>query len=336
MRYVRTFRAFDSREMVHAYEHISSKQFNSITVAFVHGAKLNGTRWERARVCWQWEMVDTMPKAYILRGMTTTDKAYNFGKELIDACYKANRVPFELMQEAYKAVYRLLKAAHCRTYHMDANDNFVSDLPNPTIYPEVSAEDSCNGLIQDIWDRNESCKPKMPAELVEFYESIGCPVEMPDEMLRFYCRAFQIEAPTWWISAKPVAQTYINKDDEKVTLYAICPEISNSYNASYASDYAGNLDENGDTQKTAPYTLLKDSKPQKLACEDRKILKESVDYFLSLPIEEQKNFLADNFEYTENGELVEISPEEREERELAMVKEAIRLNTARLYAGISG
>ena len=92
MRYVRTFRAFDNREMVHAYEHISSKQFNSITVAFVHGAKLNGTRWEKARVCWQWEMVDAMPKAYILRGMTTTDKAYNFGKELIDACYKANRV----------------------------------------------------------------------------------------------------------------------------------------------------------------------------------------------------------------------------------------------------
>ena len=160
--------------------------------------------------------------------------------------------------------------------------------------------------------------------------------EMPDEQLRFYCRAFQIEAPTWWISAKPVAQTYINKDDEKVTLYAICPEISGSYNASYSSDYAGNLDENGDTQKTAPYTLLKDSKPQKLAIEDRKVLIDSVNYFLSLPIEEQKNFLADNFEYTEDGELVEISPEEREERELAMIKEAIRLNTARLYAGITG
>ena len=103
-----------------------------------------------------------------------------------------------------------------------------------------------------------------------------------------------------------------------------------------SSDYAGNLDENGDSQKTAPYTLLKDSKPQKLAVEDRKFIVDSVNYFLSLPIEEQKNFLADNFEYTENGELVEISPEEREERELAMIKEAIRLNTARLYAGITG
>lgn len=319
MKYVKTFRAFDSRELNHAYEHIDSKQFNSITVAFAHGATLNGHRWKKAKACWQWEMVDTLPKAYVLRGMTTPDKAYSFGKELMDACYKANRVPFEVMQEAYKAVYRLLKAAHCRTYHMDENDDFVSDLPSPTIYPEVNAEDSCLDLIQDIWDRNADCE-----------------TEMPDELLRFYCRAFQINAPTWWFSAKPVAQTYTNKDNKEVTMYAVCPEISSTYNMSYSSDYAGNLDENGDSQKTAPYTLLKDSKPQKLAVEDRKVLIDSVKFFLSLPIEERKNFLTDTFEYTEDGELVEISPEEREERELAMIKEAIRLNTARLYAGITG
>lgn len=319
MKYVKTFKAFDSREMSHAYEHIDRKQFNSITVAFAHGATLNGHRWKKAKACWQWEMVDTLPKAYVLRGMTTPDKAYAFGKELMDACYKANKVPFEIMQDAYKAVYRLLKAAHCRTYHMDENDKFVSDLPSPVIYPEVNAEDSCMGLIQDIWARRA-----------------GCETEMPDELLRFYCRAFQIEAPAWWISAKPVAQTYVNKDNKEVTMYAICPEISGDCNATYSSDYAGNLDENGDSQKTAPYTLLRDSKPQKLAIEDRKVLIDSVKFFLSLPIEEQKNFLADTFEYTEDGELVEISPEEREERELAMIKEAIRLNTARLYAGITG
>ena len=147
MKYVKTFKAFDSREMQHAYAHIDRKQFNSITVAFAHGATLNGHRWKKARPCWQWEMVDTLPKAYILRGMTTTDKAYAFGKELMDACYKANKVPFEVMQDAYKAVYRLLKAAHCRTYHMDESDKFVSDLPSPTIYPEVNAEDACMGLI---------------------------------------------------------------------------------------------------------------------------------------------------------------------------------------------
>lgn len=320
MKYVRTFKAFDSRELNHTYEHIDSKQFNSITVAFAHGATLNGHRWKKAKACWQWEMVDTLPKAYVLRGMTTPDKAYAFGKELMDACYKANRVPFEVMQEAYKAVYRLLKAAHCRTYHMDENDNFVSDLPNPTIYPEVKAEDDYRGILKDIY----------------FRRSTSCETEMPDELLKFYCRAFQIEAPTWWVAAKPVAQTYTNKDGKEVTMYAICPEISNSYNVSYSSDYAGNLDENGDSQKPAPYTLLKDSKPQKLAVEDRKFIVDSVNYFLSLPIEEQKNFLADTFEYTEDGELVEISPEEREERELAMIKEAIRLNTARLYAGITG
>ena len=319
MKYVRTFKAFDSREMQHAYEHIDRKQFNSITVAFAHGATLNGHRWKKARPCWQWEMVDTLPKAYILRGMTTTDKAYAFGKELMDACYKANKVPFEVMQDAYKAVYRLLKAAHCRTYHMDENDKFVSDLPSPVIYPEVNAEDTCLGLIQDIWDRNKAWE-----------------AEMPDELLRFYCRAFQIEAPAWWISAKPVAQTYTNKDGKEVTMYAICPEISGDCSTTYSSDYAGNLDENGESQKTAPYTLLKDSKPQKLAVEDRKVLIDSVKFFLSLPLEERKNFLADTFEYTEDGELVEISPEEREERELTIIKEAIRLNTARLYAGITG
>ena len=334
MKYVRTFKAFDSREMQHAYEHIDRKQFNSITVAFAHGATLNGHRWKKARACWQWEMVDTLPKAYILRGMTTTDKAYAFGKELMDACYKANKVPFEVMQDAYKAVYRLLKAAHCKTYHMDENDKFVSDLPSPTIYPEVNAEDSCLGLIQDIWDRNAAWEAELPEELRELYDIRG--YDIPDELLRFYCRAFQIEAPTWWISAKPVAQTYINKDNREVTMYAICPEISGDCSTTYSSDYAGNLDENGESQKTAPYTLLRDSKPQKLAIEDRKVLIDSVKFFLSLPIEERKEFLADTFEYTEDGELVEISPEEREERELAMIKEAIRLNTARLYAGITG
>lgn len=312
MKYVRTFKAFDGREMTHAHEHINKKQFNAITVAFAHGATLNGVRWKKARVCWQWEMVDTMPKAYILRGMTTTAKAYSFGKELIDACYKANRIPFEIMQEAYKAVYRLLRDANCETYR--------SDLPNPTIYPEVNAEDDYRGILKDIWMRRA-----------------GCETEMPDELLKFYCRAFQVEAPTWWLSAKPVAQTYINKDNKEITMYAICPEISSAYsNTTYSSDYAGNLDENGATQKTAPYTLLKDSKPQKLAVEDRKYLVDSVNFFLNLPIEERKEFLADTFEYTAEGELVEITPEEREERELAMIKEAIRLNTARLYAGITG
>ena len=334
MKYVKTFKAFDSREMQHAYEHIDRKQFNSITVAFAHGATLNGHRWKKARPCWQWEMVDTLPKAYVLRGMTTTDKAYAFGKELMDACYKANKVPFEVMQDAYKAVYRLLKAAHCRTYHMDENDKFVSDLPSPVIYPEVNAEDSCMGLIQDIWDRNKAWEAELPEGLRELYDIRG--YDIPDELLRFYCRAFQIEAPAWWISAKPVAQTYVNKDNKEVTMYAICPEISGDCSTTYSSDYAGNLDENGESQKTAPYTLLRDSKPQKLAVEDRKVLIDSVEFFLSLPIEERKEFLADTFEYTEDGELVEITPEEREERELALIKEAIRLNTARLYAGITG
>lgn len=336
MKYVKTFKAFDSREMNHAYEHIEKKQFNAITIAFAHGATLNGHRWEKAKVCWQWEMVDTIPKAYILHGMTTTAKAYNFGKELIEACSKANRVPFETMQEAYKAVYRLLKAAHCKIYHRD--------MPNPTIRPEVTAEDACNGLIQDIWDRNEDCKipfqkhleAEFGTEGVEFCKKMSYWFEMPDEELRFYCRAFNVNAPEWWISAKPVAQTYVNKDDKLVTMYAICPEISGDYKQSYASDYAGNLDENGDKPATAPYTLMKDSKPQKLACEDRKVLLDSVKFFLSLSIEEQKNFLADNFEYTEDGELVEISPEEKEERELEMVREAMRLNTIRACAGICG
>ena len=344
MKYVKTFKAFDSREMSHAYEHIDRKQFNSITVAFAHGATLNGHRWKKAKACWQWEMVDTLPKAYILRGMTTPDKAYAFGKELMDACYKANKVPFEVMQEAYKAVYRLLKAAHCKTYHMDENDKFVSDLPSPVIYPEVNAEDSCMGLIQDIWDRNEDCKSpfqknleaEFGAEGIAFCKERKDWFEMPDEELRFYCRAFQVEAPAWWISTKPVAQTYVNKDNKEVTMYAICPEISGDCNATYSSDYAGNLDENGGSQKTAPYTLLRDSKPQKLAIEDRKVLIDSVKFFLSLPIEEQKNFLADTFEYTEDGELVEVSPEEREERELEIVREAMRLNTIRACAGICG
>lgn len=166
---------------------------------------------------------------------------------------------------------------------------------------------------------------------------------MSDEELRFYCRAFNINAPEWFITFEnhPVkyTQTFIENGATKEVqkkMYAICPTVSGSGKAKYNSDYAGSLDENGANGDVAPYSLLRDAKPLKLSTSDRAMLIDSVKFFLSLSIEEQKNFLSDNFEYTEGGELVEISPEEREERELEMVREAMRLNTIRACAGICG
>lgn len=319
MKYVVTRRGFSTVNFVYTNQVIDTETFQHIALEFAHGAVLNGVTYKHAKQRWIYSFVDAMPKAYLYRNMTTPQKAYDFGKQLIEACNKANRLSFEELQKVYKTIYRILTAHDCRTFEYNELGELVDYLPNPTIYPEVRAEDDCNAFIKDMRMINSEYS-----------------TDMPEELLRFYCRAFQINAPTWWIAAKPIAKTYTRKDGSKATMYAICPEISSTYNASYSSDYAGNLDENGDKPATAPYTLLKDARPQQLSYEDRATIIASVEYFLSLPIEEQKNFLADNFEYTENGELVEISHEEREERELAMIKEAIRLNTARLYAGISG
>ena len=51
MKYVRTFRAFDSREIVQDDKNISRKQFKCINVTIGHGAKINFNRFDRVKVC---------------------------------------------------------------------------------------------------------------------------------------------------------------------------------------------------------------------------------------------------------------------------------------------
>ena len=317
MKYIITHKSLSSTEYAPERECITVDEFKKMTLDFCHGATIHGKTCKHPTPAWRYDFVDTMPQIYIRMGMTTTEQAYDFGQKLIEACYKANRVKYEALQQAYKDVFRILQKHQC-WFPKNAQ------LPNPTTRTECYYEDVA---AKDVRNLN-------------FYQTSA---EMSDEELRFYCRAFNINAPEWFITFEnhPVkyTQTFTENGATKEVqkkMYAICPTVSGSGKAKYNSDYAGSLDENGENGDVAPYSLLRDAKPLKLSTSDRAMLIDSVKFFLSLSIEEQKNFLSDNFEYTEDGELVEISPEEREERELEMVREAMRLNTIRACAGICG
>ena len=317
MKYVTTHKEFSSVEYAPERKCITVDEFKKMTLDFCHGAAIHGKTHKHPTPAWRYDFVDNMPQIYIRMGMTTTEQAYDFGQKLIEACYKANRIKYEALQQAYKDVFRILQRHQC-WFPKDAQ------LPNPATRTEVYYEDMA---AKDVRSLN-------------FYQTSA---EMSDEELRFYCRAFNINAPEWFITFEnhPVkyTQTFVEDGVPKNVqkkMYAICPTVSGSGKTKYNSDYAGSLDENGENGDVAPYSLLRDAKPLKLSTSDRAMLIDSVKFFLSLSIEEQKNFLSDNFEYTEDGELVEISPEEREERELEMVREAMRLNTIRACAGICG
>ena len=317
MKYVITHKSLSSAEYAPERECITVDEFKKMTLDFCHGASIHDKTCKHPTPAWRYDFVDSMPQIYIRMGMTTTEQAYDFGQKLIEACYKANRIKYEALQQAYKDVLRILQRHRC-WFPKDAQ------LPNPTTRAEVYYEDTA---AKDVRNLN-------------FYQTSA---EMSDEELRFYCRAFNINAPEWFITFEnhPVkyTQTYTENGATKEVqkkMYAICPTVSGSGKAKYNSDYAGSLDENGENGDVAPYSLLRDAKPLKLSTSDRAMLIDSIKFFLSLSIEEQKNFLADSFEYTAEGELVEITPEEREKRELEMIKEAMRLNTIRACAGICG
>ena len=348
MKYVSCKKGFDTTDYTLANTRITVEEFQRITLNYCHGAKLYGKGLRGATPRWNYEFVESMPQVYVRMGMTTTQEAYDFGKKLIDACYKANRVDFDLLKQAYKDVLKALQA-HKVFLPKDTL------LPNPTTRKEAWYEDTADADIANL----NFCPKSVPGE------------DINDDALRFYCRAFQVNAPEWFISYSnqevqylkevetkadkelelATGDTYNYTKEGKVTVrkavFAICPTISGTGTPKYKSDYAGNevepvymkgykTDEGCAPMLQVPKTLRKDARPQKLNTADRQMLVDSVNFFLSLPIEERKNFLADNFEYTEDGELVEISPEEKRDRELAMIREAARLNNLRYCAGICG
>lgn len=348
MKYVSCKKGFDTTDYTLTNTRITVEEFQTITLNYCHGAKLYGKGLRGATPRWNYSFVDTLPKSYILAGKTTTQEAYDFGKKIIDACYKANRVDFDLLKQAYKDV---LKALQAHKVYLPKG----TLLPNPTTRKEVWYEDTAEVDIENL----NFCPKSVPGE------------DINDDALRFYCRAFQVNAPEWFISYSNQEVQYLKEEETKTdkklelsngdtynytkkgkvtvrkAVFAICPTVSGTGKPKYKSDYAGNevepvymkgyeTDEGRAPMLQVPDTLRKDARPQKLSTADRQMLVDSVNFFLSLPIEERKNFLADNFEYTASGELVEISPEEKRDRELEMIREAARLNNLRYYASITG
>ena len=373
MKYVSSKKGFDTTDYTLTNTRITVEEFQTMTLNYCHGAKLYGKGLRGATPRWNYSFVDTLPKAYILAGKTTTQEAYDFGKKIIDACYKANRVDFDLLKQAYKDV---LKALQAHKVYLPKG----TLLPNPTTRKEVWYEDTADADIENLnfyqTDAEMSGVIHLPGiDMYEYndklYPTLEAVQSAKDAELRFYCRAFQVNAPEWFISYSNQEVQYLKEEETKTdkklelsngdtynytkkgkvtvrkAVFAICPTVSGTGKPKYKSDYAGNevepvymkgyeTDEGHAPMLQVPDTLRKDARPQKLSTADRQMLMDSVNFFLSLPIEERKNFLADNFEYTADGELVEISPEEKRDRELEMIREAARLNNLRYYANITG
>ena len=207
MKYIITHKSLSSTEYAPERECITVDAFKKMTLDFCHGATIHGKTHKHPTPAWRYDFVDNMPQIYIRMSMTTTEQAYDFGQKLIEACYKANRVKYEALQQAYKDVFRILQRHQC-WFPKDAQ------LPNPSTRTEVWYEDAA---AKDVRNLN-------------FYQTSA---EMSDEELRFYCRAFNINAPEWFITFEnhPVkyTQTYtengVTKEVQK-KMYAICPTVT--------------------------------------------------------------------------------------------------------------
>ena len=249
------------------------------------------------RVQWAYRFVNSLPKAYILRGCTTTEKAYEFGKTLIKACTDASKVPFQSLEEGYKVIMRM--CIQCKV-------NATS--PNAKTYIEAKTE---LDTAHDI-----ECFFGYVPEVI---------TDLTDIELEFYARVFDIHMPAWFLRASNIKTEHG---------FAICP-FTDSTEFVKAAQYEGGsvkhvyddktgaylgkqtlvaktkkeYDGNDHAPAIVPTTLQRDSAPQRLTNKvaERAQLAEQVVFYLSLPIEQQKEFMTASYGYCDDcGEYFEI------------------------------
>ena len=283
------------------YTFITDKEFNQISIQYGHGASILGHATQFPIPAWTYEFVDYLPSTYIKAGKTTPTEAYEFTQKIIQACYKANQIPYNRLKAFYKEVYRILKGTF---------PNLKIYCPNATTQLEVLAEDQ---FLTDLTSLT------LPAGYQQKYT---------DEALDFYARAFDLDRDD-----ACYATLYFHKTKHG---YAELPVTTKNPNPSYRSKdhagygYAGNTSENGSDAATAPYTLLKDAKPVKLKTNYIQTLEASIDFYLSLPEEELPTFLGQNF-IIEHHKIVELTPEEFERRELDTIQDTYQKTWNDIY-----
>ena len=125
---------------------------------------------------WGYQFIPQVPKHYILMGKTTSQLAYDYGKQLIDRCTKASRIPFSVLELAYKKIM-IGFWPYIVTHRLKMNS------PNEKTYLEVKAE---MDTLKDI--RALTFASSHALQVAEKYN---------DEELLHYSKVFGIELPRY-------------------------------------------------------------------------------------------------------------------------------------------
>ena len=289
---------------------ISDKQFTNLAIAYEHGIELHISKWIRstddrgyshwertnAHIVlkkqyptkeWHYDMVTALPSTYVAKHINTPEEAYDFGKKLIEAVYKNNRLPYDVLIADYMAIARACERA-----------NVTYNCMNETIRMTVKAELEAAADIANLQDYTRSSN-----------------LELTDEAIGFYSRAFGVEVPAWFLKYSLVKTKHGWAQLPKLTTHV-------SFNSG-KNDYAGNLDETGDVGGSAPYTLLRDAVPVKVQTAQRAQIVDTIAWYRDLTIEDQRSFLTDNFVIDENGVISENDPEVKEKEELEIIEETM-------------
>lgn len=318
MYFIKTFRNF-SQEAVELISNkaYSSDEFQAMAIKFIYGADVMSHSYSHPQKEWRYDKTESMPKSYLKADATSYQAAMDYGQKLITAVYTQNRLTVKRhLRDAQKELYRVFLDQGIKVY-----------LPNSAIALEVRAED----MLQQDLDAFNSYDSKYWDSQKKSIQSCASKHEYTDEELSFYCRAFQVNAPQWFISQYNRKCQGTAKSGATYTLWAECPMITSKPNATYSFEYQGdkftgyngNLDDNGGSGDHVPYTLQRDSAPHALGITQRQLLVDSIDYFLSLPAVEAQPFLADNFRIVD-GKIVELSQEDIEAEELAIIQETYK------------
>ena len=258
---------------------ISSDVLHVLAVWYARGTEITledsiSLQTKRPRPEWIYTKVDYLPKTYIASGKTTINDAVEFGRKLIEACHKQNQIPFHILEDIYKLLAR----------------NFVAHGKN-------------------VYCRNDKIMLEIRAELevayfIKQYRATApkTQLDIPIELLHHYAKVFDIEMPTWYLRYSIV---------ETKHGYAMLPYLTQGDAVFYQNidktattdtSYAGNLnDTDGSNNQNKPATLLRDATP-KAICQETDLLKlqEQVTFFISLPLDEQKLFMSDRYDYCDN------------------------------------
>lgn len=232
----------------------------------------------RPRTQWHYDMVDSLPQTYIKQGYTTPQLAYDYGKKLIEACNKANLIPFDKLENGYKVIAR-----NC----IDTGRYIKIFSPNEKTLMEAQAELETAHTLNAIFDTT----------------ACTTPVSLSDIELEFYARVFDIKMPEWYLRASNVRIDSVSAKGKPYFSVAVLPFVdSTSFMPSVQFDQNGNIktyDGNDQETKVIPSTYAKDAQPQKLQnpTAERKQLNEQIMFYLNLPIEEQKLYATGLYDY---------------------------------------